>query len=205
VWAFVSDLMRNPERLRMEFERLIERDKAALRDDPGEKAKVWTRRLADLEAQKARAQDLAIRGLLEPDGLAAKLEELSRERSIAQRELASAQSSAEHIQELERFRDEAFMQFALLASNRMADLPPEDQHETYKCLDLCIEANGEHEVRISGALYPDGSYFGPTTSVYGEEPSSASFGVVESPSLHPFATRSGCERIRSIGQRSARR
>jgi hypothetical protein len=40
----------------------------------------------------------------------------------------SAQSSAEHIQELERFRDEAFTQFALLTVKQMADLPPEDQH-----------------------------------------------------------------------------
>lgn len=84
-------------------------------------------------------------------------------------------------------------------------LPPEDQHETYKYLDLCIEANREHDVCISGALYPDGSYFGPTNSVYGVEPSTGSVGVVESPSLHPFATRGGCERISGIGQRSARR
>jgi hypothetical protein len=109
---------------------------------------------------------------------------------------ASAQSSAEHIQELERFRDEAFTQFALLTVKQMADLPPEDQHETYKYLDLCLDVNGVGEVRISGAVYPDGSYFDPTGSAYGVETGVASVGVVESSSLYPFATRGGCERIR---------
>jgi hypothetical protein len=155
--------------------------------------------------QKSRAQDLAIRDLLEPDALAAKLEELGRERAIAQRELASAQSSAERIQELERFRDEAFTHFALLTVKRMADLPPEDQHETYKYLDLRLEANDEHEVRISGAIYPDGSVFDPAGSVGANETSIGGVDMVESPYLHPFATRGGCKRISRIGQRSARR
>ena len=92
------------------------------RGDPDAKVKRWARRFADLDVQKSRAQDLAIRGLLELDELAAKLEELGRERAIVQRELASAQSTAEHIQELERFRDEAIAHFALLTIKRMGDL-----------------------------------------------------------------------------------
>ena len=87
------------------------------------------------------------------------------------------------------------MQFALLTIEQLPYVSPEDQHEAYKYLDLRIEVDECHEGRISGALYPDGSYFDPTGSVCG----------VESSSLHPFATRGGCERIRSIGQRSARR
>jgi hypothetical protein len=173
--------MCDPDRLRYEFDKLIERDKAALRDDPDEKAKQWSRRLADLDTQKSRAQDLAIRGLLEPDSLAAKLDELSRERSIAQRELASAQSNAERIAELERFRDEAFAQFALLTVKTLENPSPQDQHETYKYLDLCIEVTEEDEVRVYGAIYPDGSYFDSLESV----------GAVESSSLHPVATRDG--------------
>jgi len=79
--------------------------------------------------------------------------------------LASAQRSAEHIQELERFRDEAFTHFALLTVKQVADLPPEDQPATYRYLDLRLEANEEGEVRISGALYPDGSVLDPVGSV----------------------------------------
>jgi site-specific DNA recombinase len=180
-WAFVSDLFRDPDRLRMEFDKMIERDKAGLKD-ANKKARSLARHIADLDDQKSRAQDLAIRGLLEPDELAAKLEELGRERAVAQRELASAQNSAEHIQELERFRDEAFAHFALLAIKRMADLSPQDQHETYKYLDLRLEVNDEHEVRISGALYPDGSYFDPTGSVCGVETGSSTASVpIEDP------------------------
>jgi hypothetical protein len=53
-------------------------------------------------------------------------------RNIAQRELASAKGSAERIAELEHYRDEGFVQFALLASERLADLSSEDKHQTYK-------------------------------------------------------------------------
>lgn len=55
------------------------------------------------------------------------------------------------------------------------------QHETYKYLDLCIDVTEEDEVRVSGAIYPDGSHFDTLESV----------GAVESSSLHPVATRDG--------------
>jgi hypothetical protein len=46
---------------------MIEEKRKALRGDPGEEANYWLDKIADIDRQRARAQDLAVEGLLSPD------------------------------------------------------------------------------------------------------------------------------------------
>jgi len=157
VWAFVADLFRDPVRLWAEFDRMIERDKRALKADPDKNAKAAARQINELDAQRARATDLAIEGLITKDDLAIKLQEIAAQRVEAVRELESARRGVERIRELEAKRDELFADFAALTDRRLDSLSPEEKMGTYRYLDLRIEANADGELRVSGTFNPIGS------------------------------------------------
>jgi hypothetical protein len=59
VWRFVHDLLTDPERMRAGFDAMIEEKAKALRGGPGEEANFWLDKIADIDRQRTRAQDLA--------------------------------------------------------------------------------------------------------------------------------------------------
>jgi site-specific DNA recombinase len=73
VWRFVHGLLTDPERLRIGLDAMIEEKRGALRGDPAEAANIWLDRIADVDKRRARAQDLAVEGLLSPEELRARL------------------------------------------------------------------------------------------------------------------------------------
>lgn len=62
-------------------------------------------KLAEVDRQRDRAQDLAIQGLLDADELRAKLAGLRETREAAQRELSACRNRLERVEMLERERD----------------------------------------------------------------------------------------------------
>src|SRR5215207_4319388 len=105
IWQSIRALMREPETIRKGWDAMIEQESAGLRGDPDKERKAWLQRIADLDSQRARAQDLAIEGLLDRDELRAKLSEIAEAKEHAQRELESLQERKDHIEHLERLRD----------------------------------------------------------------------------------------------------
>ena len=116
VWSFVSSLLLNPEELKRGLERLIEEQKSTI--EPERDARALLRRIEEFNQQRARAQALAIDGLLSHEELRAKLSELEEGREIAQNELATVTSREERVEQLERDAD------ALLSSYSVPYLKP---------------------------------------------------------------------------------
>ena len=52
---------------------MVEEKRRALRGDPDKEARIWLEKIANVDRQRARAQDLAIEDLLSPEELRSKL------------------------------------------------------------------------------------------------------------------------------------
>ena len=120
---------------------MIEEKRKALRGGPGEEANFWLDKIADIDRQRTRAQDLAVEGLLTPDELRAKLEALEETRKVAKRELESLQGRREELEELERDRDILLEHYACMVPDGLEDFDPEERRWAYKLIHLNIFAD----------------------------------------------------------------
>lgn len=68
-WGFISDLLKDPDRLRVGLERMIDRERNGLRGDPEHETKRWLRNLTEADSKRARLQDMAAEGLITFDEL----------------------------------------------------------------------------------------------------------------------------------------
>ena len=66
VWEFVSSLLKNPERLRADLDRMIELERQGLRGDPDREAKAWLEKLSEVDRKRSGFQDMASRGAHNP-------------------------------------------------------------------------------------------------------------------------------------------
>jgi site-specific DNA recombinase len=138
VWEYVYALMSDPETIRVGIDAMIDEEcrSSGLRGNPDQEAKGWLERIADVDRQRARAQDLAVEGLLSPDELRAKLAELTDARSSAERELEALRGHRERIQRLERNRDALLEEFPAEAPERLEQLTGEQRNRLYRTLKL---------------------------------------------------------------------
>jgi hypothetical protein len=143
VWCFVRDLLTEPERLRVGLDAMIEEKRAGLHGDPDKEANLWLDKIADVDRQRARAQDLAIEGLLSADELRAKLADLEEMRMTATRELEVLSSRKEELEELERDRDALLESYAGMVPEGFEEFEPEERRWVYKLLRLNIFADAD--------------------------------------------------------------
>jgi site-specific DNA recombinase len=155
-WRYVRGLMGNPKELRADLERMIELKRKETRGDPEREAKAWLNRLAEVDRQRARAQDMAIQGLLGYDELREKLARLEETREAAERELALLKDHKEHIAELERGKEAVLSHYAAIAPEALDSLTPEERRHLYKLLQLKAvqHPDGRMEIEVSGVLDP---------------------------------------------------
>jgi site-specific DNA recombinase len=165
VWQFVSDLLKDPERLKDGLEELIERERRGLRADPEREAQMWLERLSEIDCQRMRAQDLAIEGLLHHDELRSKLADLDDARATTARELEALSERREKIEELERNRDGLLETYAGKVPEYLDALEPEERHQAYKMLRLKAAVGTDGGIEVKGTL-------GAELSVCKLEPSS---------------------------------
>jgi hypothetical protein len=154
VWNRITSLLRNPERLRIGFDRYIEEERRAHCGDPEREAKVWLGRIADVDRQRANAQDLAIEGLLKPHELKAKLAALEETRETARRELAALEERRKRIADLERDRDELFETYTVTAFEGLDYFSPEDRNYTYRRLRASVVVPPDGPPDVSCELMP---------------------------------------------------
>jgi site-specific DNA recombinase len=143
VWRFVHGLLTEPERLRVGLDAIIEEKRQAMHGDPSEAANIWLDKIADVDRQRARAQDLAVEGLLSSDELRAKLAALEGTRETAKRELEALKSRKEEVEELERDRDALLESYAVMVPEGLEIFGPEERRWVYKLLRLNVFADAD--------------------------------------------------------------
>ena len=156
VWGFVSGLLKDPERLRAGLDRMIERKRAERHGDPQREAKMWADKLTEVEAKRARFQDMAAEGLISFDELGTKLAALQEARKVAERELRALEAQREELAELERDRDAFLGRYAEMVPDDLDALAPEERHRVYKLLKLRAKLQEDGTPEVSGILgdYP---------------------------------------------------
>jgi site-specific DNA recombinase len=105
VWGVVSDLVRDPEQLRADLNRMIEQERRSMRGYPEKVAETCLRKLSEADRKRSGFQDLAAEGLITIDELREKLTELDKTRETAEMELEKLKRHQRHLEELERDKD----------------------------------------------------------------------------------------------------
>ena len=153
VWELVSGLLGDPGWIRARLEAMLGRERRAGGGDPDREAGFWAERIAGCARMRAGYQELAARGLMTPEELGARLDELEGARAAAEGELEALRCRRARLQELERDADALMADLAGAAAS--PDGPgPEERRRVYGMLRLKVAArsNGAIEAReILGA------------------------------------------------------
>ena len=150
VWGFVSSLLKNPEQLRADLDRMIELERQDLRGNPDGEAKAWLEKLSEVDRKRSGFQDMAAEGLITLDELKVKLAGLEELRETARWELDALSCRREKIEELERDK-EAFLESYLgMVPEALDSLTPEEHHYVYKILRLRVALRPDAPPEVSG-------------------------------------------------------
>jgi hypothetical protein len=152
VWEFVSDLMKDPERLREDLERMIELEKKASRGDPDREAKAWFDKLTEVETERRGYIKLAAKGHISEAELEVELAELDETCKTAQSELALIQNRKEIIEQLERDKEALLEHYANIAPEALDSLTAEERHQLYKMLRLSVVIRPDTNLEVSGVF-----------------------------------------------------
>jgi len=152
VWDLVASLLRDPDRLRTALDRLIEEERRSHHGDPEREARVWLKKVAEVDAKRARFQDMAAEGLISFEELRAKLENLEGTRETARRELDALAERRERLAELEGDRNALLTDYSVRTSKGLDLLTSEDRHHGYKKLGLTVLVRPGGDLEVEGVL-----------------------------------------------------
>jgi len=152
VWNYVSGVMKDPDGLRADLDRMIELEKRGLRRDPGKDAKLWAKQLADVERKRAKYQEAFAADAMTLPKLKASLARLDETRKAADRELETLRGREEYVRGLEADRDTLLDSLEAQAPEALDSLTPDECHQWYKLLKLkaAVFADGSVEVSWAG-------------------------------------------------------
>ena len=105
MWEFVSRVLKDPERIRVGMDALIEQKRAMMHGDPTREAETWLEKLAEVDQERRGYQRLAAKGHMTDEELNKALLELEETRQTAERELEALRHRHEELEALERDRD----------------------------------------------------------------------------------------------------
>jgi site-specific DNA recombinase len=152
IWEFISRLLKDPERIRLGMERLIDEERvAANRGDPESTAKAWADKAAECARLRAAYQDQQAAGLMTLEELGSKLSELDEMRRHAERELSALQEHQERVEQLEEDRDALIKEMAETVPDALDSLAGEERNKVYRMLRLEVTPTPEG-YSITGAL-----------------------------------------------------
>jgi site-specific DNA recombinase len=152
IWELVSDLMKGPDQLCEDLERMIELEREGVDGDPERAAKVWADKLAEVEAERRGYLRLAAKGRMTHEDLDRELAELAKAQRTAERELAAIKNRRERVEWLERDKDEILDRYAKMAPEALDNLSPEERHLLYRMLRMKVVVNPDRSLEVSGAL-----------------------------------------------------
>ena len=89
VWRFVSNLLKDPAKVRADLDALIDQERRGMRGDPSQEAKVWLNKLAEADRMRRGYQEQTAKGLMTLEELEDHLYRIEEARKVAQEELAA--------------------------------------------------------------------------------------------------------------------
>lgn len=134
---------------------MIEEKRRTMRGDPNKEANVWPDKIAEADRQRARAQNLAIEGLMSPNELREKLAALEETRETAKAELEVLKGRREEVEELERDRDTLLESYAGMVPEGLDAFAPEERHWVYKRVRLNAVADAKGSLSATWAFTRD--------------------------------------------------
>jgi len=152
VWEAVSALLRDPEQLRSDLQKVIDHERRNIRGEPQREAKVWLGELAEIDRRRSGFQDMAVEGLISLDELRIKLGSLEETCKTAQRKLDTLANRQERFEALERDKEAFLESYARMAPGALDALTPEERHQFYRMLRLRVIVEPDGATQISGAF-----------------------------------------------------
>jgi len=149
VWRNISDLMKDPEQLRGDIERMIELEKNGSYSEPQQEEKAWLDKLAEVNQMRRGYQEQAAIGHMTFDELGAALSDLEETRKSVERELHLVRNRLERVKQLERDMDALREDFFGIAPDALDSLTPEERHDFYKLVRLRVVIYPNCDLEIS--------------------------------------------------------
>jgi len=151
VWNYVSGVMKNPEQLRADLNRMIELERRGTRGDPSNEARIWVDKLAEVDRKRTKYQEAFAADAVTLPELKSYLSQLDETRKTAEHELAALRTREEYVRELEAGRDALLDSLEAQAPEALDSLTPEQRHQWYKLLKLKADVFADGRVEISWA------------------------------------------------------
>lgn len=148
IWDVVSGLLKDPERLRVGLEHMIEQEARGAHGDPAIETERWLAQLSEIDQKRARYQEMSAEGLIEFEELRSRLVALADSRQTAERELQALRHRTERLETLRRNRDNLMESYASLAPEAIDALGSEERHQVYKMMGVKahLQADGSMEL-----------------------------------------------------------
>jgi hypothetical protein len=155
VWAFISDLLQDPEKISAGMETLMGQERATGPQDAAKEAKVWKQKIVECVHKRSAYQDQQAAGLMTLEELGSKLQEVDDTRRLAQAELEALMRRQEHIEELEKDREALLKSMAEIVPDALKNLTPQERNKIYRMLRLEVTPF-EEGYEVSGAFCTSG-------------------------------------------------
>jgi site-specific DNA recombinase len=152
VWELVSGLLKDPERLRIGLEAMIEQERAGMRGDPDREAAAWLQTLSEVDQERRGYLRLAAKGQMSDGELEEALAELEDTRATAEQELAAVTGRKEALVALERDRDSLLASYVEMAPEALDVLMGEERRQVYAMLRLQVEVAADGAMEVRGIL-----------------------------------------------------
>jgi site-specific DNA recombinase len=152
LWSFVSELLKEPERIRAGMDRLIEEERNTKRGDPELEARAWADEIAKCVRLRSAYQDQQAAGLMTIEELGSKLRELDETRLHAERELEALKDSQTRVKELESDRDILLESISRQIPQDLDRITGEDRNAIYRMLQAEITPTPEGFYTVTGAF-----------------------------------------------------
>ncbi|MDP9458169.1 MAG: recombinase family protein [Actinomycetota bacterium] len=151
VWEFVSGLLKDPEKIRVGMNTLIDREREAGPRDARKEAEAWAEKIAECDRLRGAYQDQQAAGLMTLGELASKLKGLDETRKLARAELAALGEREGTATQLERDRDALLESWSSMVPEALDSLTGEERNKVYRMLRLEVTPTLEG-FEITGAL-----------------------------------------------------
>ena len=142
MWGFVSRIMKDPGRILVGMDALIEQKRSEMRGDPEREAKAWLERLAEVDQERRGYLRLAATGRMSEAELDVAIAELEETRQTAERELDAVGGRREEIEKLERDHDALHASWSAAVPDNLDRLTPEGRNALYHKLRLELRPKG---------------------------------------------------------------
>jgi hypothetical protein len=151
VWRVVSELLKDPQTLRVGLEG-VGHEHRGLRKDHHSQAKRWLSQIAEARRMCGGYQELAAKGLMTFEELGEKLAQLEADKATTERGLAGLRNLQKIIEGLERDRDALLRSLADMAPEALDGLALGERHRINKMMQLKAVALLDGGVEFNGVI-----------------------------------------------------